>query len=226
MTLNDGAIFIADSHFNDERTILFDMLSKIDNQEIQASQLFLMGDLFDFLDSEILYFKNKNKIVIELINTISQTIEVVYFEGNHDFNLQELFPKLNVIKRENQPIYISNNNQKIALSHGDIYTPTSYNIYTKIIRSKFVLKLLNLIDINNWLSKKTEQLLKQKNICKKQKDFEQFIENRIKLYNIDLIIEGHFHQGYLSKNYINLPSLCCTKEYMIYQNNQFKINMI
>ncbi|MEA3384556.1 MAG: UDP-2,3-diacylglucosamine diphosphatase [Campylobacterota bacterium] len=226
MTLKDGAIFISDSHYNDERVILEEILTAINTNKIQTTQLFLMGDMFDFLAEEISYFKNKNEPIIELINKISNNIEIIYFEGNHDFNLKDLFPNVEVIQREKQPIILKENNKTIALSHGDIYTPTFYNIYTKIIRNKYFLNLLNFIDINHWLSKKSEQNLKNKNICKKQKGFDEFIKNRIKSYSIDLIIEGHFHQAIITDNYINLPSLCCSKQYMVYQNNQFKFNMI
>jgi len=44
-----------------------------------------------------------------------------------------------------------------------------------------------------------------------------FAKNRIKKYeelNIDIIIEGHFHQDKRYENYINLPSLVCNKRYL------------
>ena len=48
----------------------------------------------------------------------------------------------------------------------------------------------------------------------------------MKTKKVDLIIEGHFHQGYQSERYINLPSLACDNRYMIYQNNQFSFNTL
>ena len=221
MKLKDGAIFISDSHYNDERVILEEILMAINTNKIQTTQLFLMGDMFDFLSEDISYFKNKNEPIIELINNLSNNIEIIYFEGNHDFNLSELFQDIYVIPRENQPLKIKENNKYFALSHGDIFTPKGYNIYTNIIRSSFVLNLLNLFDINSWLSKKIEKDLKSKDICKKQKNFDNFIEKRIDLYDTDIVIEGHFHQGLISDKYINLPSLCCSKEYMIYKDGTF-----
>ncbi|MEA2050293.1 MAG: UDP-2,3-diacylglucosamine diphosphatase [Campylobacterota bacterium] len=226
MKLNDNTIFISDSHYNSTRTILFTLLNKIELKEISTTQLFLMGDIFDFLSNDILYFKKINQDIIDLINKLSNDIEIIYLEGNHDFNLKDIFPNVFVISRENQPISIKNDKKTISLAHGDIFTPFGYNLYTLFIRNSYIQKFLNIIDINNWLSKKIEKNLKSKNICKKQKDFQYFINQRIKNYNIDLVIEGHFHQGIITDNYINLPALCCTNEYMIYQNKQFKFNMV
>ncbi len=219
--LKDSSIFIADSHYNSDRIILHTLLRMIEKQEIITQQIFLMGDIFDFLSYEINYFININSDIISLINRLSSSIEIIYHEGNHDFNLANIFPKLKVIARESQPLKIIHNKKEISIAHGDIFTPVGYNIYSKIIRNHYILKLLNFIDINNWLSKKIEKDLKKKDICHKQKNFESFVQTRIKNYKTDLAIEGHFHQGYISDKYINIPSLCCDKKYMIYSNDKF-----
>ena len=108
----------------------------------------------------------------------------------------------------------------MALAHGDIFTPKSYDIYCKIIRNHVFLVFLNLIDFNYWLSKKIYNKLIKKNICTKMKDFDSFAKKRLVNYNSDIVIEGHFHQGrsYEEKNklYINIPSLCCDKKYTIF----------
>ena len=226
MILKENSIFIADTHYNSKRTVLFDILTKIKNKDISTSQIFLMGDMFDFLCFEIKYFEDLNSQIISLINILSKDIEIIYFEGNHDYNLSDLFPDVKIVSRQNQPLNITHNNKKISLAHGDIFTPKLYNIYSIIIRNHLFLKFLNFIDINNWLSTIVEKKLKEKKICHKQKDFDNFIQNRIKKYNTDLIIEGHFHQGYISNNYINIPSLACDNRYIIYQNNQFKFNTL
>jgi len=222
MIIKNNAIFIADAHYNSKRVELLALLQKIEKNEIEVSQIFFMGDIFDFLSDEVDYFKNINNEVITLINNLSLRIETIYLEGNHDYNLEQTFAKINVIQREKQPIYASLNEKKVALSHGDIYTPQGYDIYCKIIRSSFLLSLLNFININNWLSKIVENKLKEKEICHPMDNFLEFVEKRIELYNSDLVIEGHFHQGYQNDKYINVPSLACSNQYMIFNENQFK----
>ncbi len=229
-TIKDGAIFVADVHFNPNRQEFLNFLFDIKNSTLEATQLFLMGDIFDFLAGEIEYFKNQNKELIELINELSQTLEIFYFEGNHDYNLATLFPNAKVFKRENQPIIFSWNEKKVALSHGDIFTPKGYDIYTSIIRNHPFLVFLNLIDKNNWLTKKIDFWLRGKYLNNIFNDFEFFAQPRIEVYknniDADIFIEGHFHQGkfYQDKNlnrlYLNLPSFGVEHSYLKIDNKE------
>ncbi|MCK9161393.1 MAG: UDP-2,3-diacylglucosamine diphosphatase [Arcobacteraceae bacterium] len=218
LNIKENAIFIADSHYNKNKTELVDILTQILENKISTTQLFLMGDIFDFLSSESSYFINLNQNIIDLINSISQNIEVFYFEGNHDFNLQTLFPNVLIFDRKSQPVAFMLKDKKAYLSHGDIYTPFTYNLYSKIIRNSCVLRFLNFIDINNFISKFIERSLSQKDICKELSNFDLKAKNRVLLYpECDIIIEGHFHQNYQisynNKLYVNLPSAYCSKSY-------------
>jgi UDP-2,3-diacylglucosamine hydrolase len=222
MIIKDNALFLADVHFNRFRQDILPLLKQIKNKELEVSQLFLMGDIFDFLCGEVQYFQDINYELIDLLNNISIHTETVYFEGNHDYNLKEVFPKIEVFPRAVQPQYGLMGDKKIALAHGDIFTPKGYNIYSAIIRNSPLLTFLGLININNWLAKIIVDKLGQKKICNKMNNFDSFLQKRITNYHCDLAIEGHFHQGYLGERYINIPSFACDKKYMIYKDNQFK----
>ena len=171
------------------------ILEKIKNSEIFCSQIFLMGDNFDFLSNEIKYFKNRNKDIIELLNYLSDSFEIFYLEGNHDYNLSKIFPKIKVVKRENQPLLLKYEDKKIALSHGDNFINWHYNLYCKIIRNSYFLYFLNFLDINFFISKKIEQALENKNICHNLNYFEELVNKRVKNYTEDIVIEGHYHQA-------------------------------
>lgn len=220
LNLEKRAIFVADSHYNEKNVEFLIFLQKLKNKEIITTQLFLMGDMFDFISGESRFFIKKSKELIDIINDLSSQLEIIYLEGNHDYNLQNLFPKVKVFKRENQPIEARFENKTVSLAHGDIYTPNVYNIYCKIIRNHTLLVFLNLIDFNYFISKKIYNKLLNKSICSKMKDFESFAKKRINNYKSDIIIEGHFHQGKCFKNheklYVNIPSLCCDKKYFIF----------
>lgn len=225
LNLQENAIFIADSHYNLKNTQFSSFLLKIESKEIETSQLILMGDNFDFLSGESKYFIRQNKSVIELLNKLSKSIEIVYLEGNHDYNLQKLFPNIKVIKRENQPLFGKYKDKTIALSHGDNFINWQYDLYCSIIRNPILLKFLNIIDFNNFISRKIEASLLGKNICHKIENFKSLVTKRVNNYKTDIIIEGHYHQGSSfkieNKEYINIPSLCCDDKYMILNNYQF-----
>ena len=163
LNIEEGAVFIADSHFNQKNKELLILLKRIENKEIQASQIFLMGDMIDFISGESKYFVRQNIEVIELINKLSQNVEIVYLEGNHDYNLKSIFPNINVIKRENQPLLAKlKNDETVSLSHGDNFINWKYDLYCKFIRNTFFLRFMNLIDINFFISKKIEESLEFK----------------------------------------------------------------
>ncbi len=219
LKINTGAIFVADSHYNDKNEEFLIFLKKLQNKEIITTQLFFMGDMFDFISSQSTYFVKRNEELIKIINELSNSIEIVYLEGNHDYNLESLFKNVKVYKREEQPLLAKYGQKSVCLSHGDNFSLWHYNLYCKIIRNKFILHFLNLIDFNNIISKKIYHTLNKKNICSIMNDFESFAKKRINNYKSDIIIEGHFHQGksyiFNEQLYVNVPSLCCEKKYFI-----------
>ncbi len=137
---------------------------------------------------------------------------------------------MEVIKRENQPLLAKLNDKTIALSHGDNFINWKYDLYCKFIRNTIFLRFMNFIDINFFISKKIEEALVKKSICHTIKNFEHIVSKRVKNYDADIIIEGHYHQGnsyFLDeKMYINVPSLCCQKEYIKIIDFKFKLQNI
>lgn len=100
--IQDDAIFIADAHYQvGLREDFYHFLEKIESGDIQTSQLIMIGDMFDLLVGAIDYTVKENQKVIDIIHKLSEKMEILYFEGNHDFNLQKLFPKVKVIKFSN-----------------------------------------------------------------------------------------------------------------------------
>ena len=239
ITLKGTIAFISDSHYNNKREALYSHLKDILNNKNnykQIDNLILMGDIFDFLCEGSEYFIRSNQKIISLINKIATKMQVIYLEGNHDFNINDIFANIKVIPRANQPLHIRHNSKDIILSHGDIFTPFLYNLYTFVIRSQKTMAILNYIDakINYKISKILETKLQNKNICKKMPHFEDFAKDRLNKYakfmqttnnNIEnyTIIEGHFHQGKSYKNYINLSSLACDDVAVLFKDSKLCI---
>ncbi|CAA6803050.1 MAG: FIG022708: hypothetical protein [uncultured Sulfurovum sp.] len=209
MKIKEGAIFIADSHYPHHGDAFLKLLLAIEKKEIKTDQVFLMGDNFDLLFGYNDYIQTFSHEVIDLLQKLSETIEIHYFEGNHDFCLKNIFTNMNVYSRDAQPKVFLLDNKKVALSHGDKYeTGFGYNLYCKLLRHKKTLQFLKLFDkaiIDDRMKK-----LSKKHICHTFTGFENRVESILKHYeDVDLVIEGHFHQSKMLGKYISLPSLAC-----------------
>ncbi len=228
-SLHDGAILVADAHCAPWRTPFIDFLRAIESGEIRTSQLILMGDVLDMLYGSIPSTYRYNTESIVLLNRLSETLEILYLEGNHDFVLSGLFPNIHVIPRNEQPLKLSFEGRTVALAHGDTHMGFGYELYTALIRNRAVLGFLRSIDtigggfIVRWL----ERMMRGKNHCHPIAGFRDLIERRIKsmrLEGCDLLIEGHFHQNqqfeYDDLTYINLGAFACNERYFTVQSNQ------
>jgi len=207
--IQENAIFIADSHYPHHGDDFLTLLKKIEKKEIQTQQIFLMGDNFDLLFGHNDYIQTFAEEAIALLQKLSETIEIHYFEGNHDFCLKYIFSNMNVYSRDEQPIVFELNKKKVALSHGDKYaTGFGYDLYCKVLRNKTTLTLLKPFEkaiINHRMKK-----LSEKHICHTFHGFEKRVEAILAHYtDMDLVIEGHFHQSKVVEKYISLPSQAC-----------------
>jgi len=218
--IKEKAIFIADSHYPHHGDAFLGLLKKIESKEVQTSQLFLMGDNFDLLFGHNDYIQTFSKEAIALLQKLSESIEMYYFEGNHDFCLKEVFPNVNVYSREEQPVTFKLGDKKVGISHGDKYvTGLGYDLYCKVLRSKTTLTLLKPFEkaiIDDRMKKLT-----QKDICHTFHGFEKRVEQILAHYKeVDLVIEGHFHQSKIVGKYISLPSQACQNQVGIVQEGK------
>lgn len=229
MQILDGAIFIADSHFNLNKLELREFLNQINSSKIKATQIFFLGDIFDFLTSTT-KIQEIFKYEIDLINQISLKIPCFYFEGNHDFNLKNIFKNVKVFGIKDQPVKFNLANKKAILMHGDRHINSFSLFFLLILRNKILLKFLDFIDkrIDFKITKAILKSQENKRLDFKIKDFKKFIYKKIKNIDADILIEGHFHQDTLidfkNLKYINLNSFANDFSYLKLkiENNSFK----
>jgi len=224
--IKKGAIFISDTHLSKNRNSFIEFLYAIKEGQINPAQLFLMGDMFDFLSFEIEYSKELYQDTINMINSLSSSVDIYYFEGNHDFNLKKIFPLVKVFSLNIQPVLASFEDKKLLLSHGDVDSGVTYRLFHMIVRNSYILNIINVIDklFNNKISKSFFFKQQEKSICKKIENFHKIIKQKIHLYDIDLsevnfILEGHYHQGLEIEidniKYVNFKSFSCDRTYYI-----------
>ncbi len=219
-SIKENAVFIADSHYPHHGDAFLKLLQKLECEEIKTSQLFLMGDNFDLLFGYNDYIKTFSSEAIELLQKLSQKIEIYYFEGNHDFCLKKLFPDINVYSRDEQPVIFRLGETEVSISHGDKYeTGFGYDLYCKMLRNKTTLTLLK--PFGKAIIDDRMKKLSQKNICHAFNGFEARVEEILKHYkDVDLVIEGHFHQAKVIDKYISLPSLACQGEIAVVKDGK------
>lgn len=218
--IKEGAIFIADSHYPYHGDTFLVLLQKIAGGEIAAPQLFLMGDNFDLLFGYNEYIQTFSKEAVTLLQILSETLEIHYFEGNHDFCLSAIFPNIHVYSREEQPVFFSFEEKQIAMSHGDKYaTGFIYNCYCKILRNRVVLTLLK--PFEKIIIDRRMAILSKKEICRSFWGFEKRVNQILSHYQkADYVIEGHFHQSRVIGKYISLPSLACQHKIGVFQQGK------
>ncbi|MBE0495117.1 MAG: metallophosphoesterase [Campylobacterales bacterium] len=227
-TLEAGAIFIADAHENAQRDFLHQFFLDLEAGVLPLPpQLFLMGDMFDLLVGDISYTAALHHELIGRIDAVAQKIPVYYLEGNHDFNLTSLFSHVHVVPIERQPLHVKTSAGEALVLHGDKYGLGAHRLYTRLIRSPKLLRVLEWCDTHtdNALSKKLLQFLEQKYICKRIEHFESSTRERLAQYPLQgcaAVMEGHFHQGVMfevegKRQYINFPSFACDQSYFVVQ---------
>ncbi len=218
--IQEGALIVSDAHFSPSRLELYAFVEALYLEQIQTPQLILMGDIFDALFGSIQYTYEKNQKIIAMLEQISKRVEVIYLEGNHDFNLKAVFSHMKIFPIEQQPISCTYHDKKVYLAHGDFDGPLGYRVYTAIIRNSYILPFLRLIDnlSQHSILNYVYTHLAKKEDCNGFTGFEEFIAQRIeKRYKCDYFIEGHYHQNRKInlKNciYINLAAFACNQRY-------------
>ena len=225
--LKEGAVLVADAHYASYRPLFNTLIDKIISKEVQTTQLLLMGDVFDLLMGPIKSFVESEKLIIDKLNKLSLEIEVIYLEGNHDFQLASIFPHMKIFPLALQPVKSTFKSQEGFLAHGDWGGSLSYRLYSAMIRNSFVLKLLSFTDVilNKMISRKFYKKMQKKLICSEFQGFDTFIRQKFKNNSSfqGWFIEGHYHQGssFLvdSMFYHNLEAMACNKSYFVVQSS-------
>ena len=218
--IKEGAFVVSDAHYSHLRPQFLDFLKEIHSKKLKPTQLILMGDIFDTLFGGVPYTSQINKEAVEIINDISKEIEVIYLEGNHDFNLSAIFPHAKIFPISSQPLACKYHDKTVMLAHGDFGSEMTYRIYVSLIRNSLVLFILNIINFLsfNLILKKLDNYLSKKDDCKEFEGFKEFISKKLNnRYKCNYFIEGHFHQNksfeFDDFRYINLAAFACNQRY-------------
>lgn len=220
--ISEGAIFIADAHENSRRRLLERLWSQLEREESSAP-IFLMGDIFDLLFGSICSSVTPHEALLARISTLAKNRPIYWLEGNHDFDLKGVIPHVVVIAREEQPAAFWLKGELAWLAHGDWRVGSGYELYTRLIRNRAILKGLDLADrlCGGRLFERVRLGVEAK-ILRQGEVAERLAQKRLKLYERlggKWVFEGHFHSSGVAKlgamSYVALPSLGCNESFFV-----------
>jgi len=121
------AYFLSDIHLKqpDESNalVLLDFLGRL-GPGIQATHLFLLGDIFDFwLGGHPYFIRQFPPIVDHLRRMVASGVEVHYFEGNHDLYLRDFWQGQLGLRVHGEARLFQLGGWKVRVEHGDLSDP-------------------------------------------------------------------------------------------------------
>ena len=197
------SIFLADAHLKaptDDNYLL--LLSFLDELRGKVDTLYIMGDLFDFwVGFPSNPFRQFDKVIDSLEQLVSGGCRLVYFEGNHDFHLGEVFTKRLQAKIHSGPAMVNVQGKRLYLCHGDQINKNDryYRILRRILRSSITKASVSHFppDVALWLKAQLQRRSQSGYQVKKARwDYRKILldfARQIQLQDCDGLVAGHFH---------------------------------
>lgn len=210
------------------------MIELLENLSLDASEIFILGDLFDY------WFEYRKVIQKDFISVLymikkltERKIKIHYIIGNHDFLHRNYFSEYLGVNIYNGDLEYLIADKKFYLGHGDglVKNDIGYLILKKILRNKFIQNLYSLIHpdlgimIASSVSKKSRDYTSSKSYGEIDGVFEaakQKIDS-----GFDFVLFGHTHKRafhkYKNGTYINLGTWLEIPCYGKYDGHEFQI---
>jgi len=231
--------FISDAHLGlgtheEERLKEDRLISFLDFIKNDASQLFILGDLFDaWIEYRTVIPKGFHRILAKL-HELKQHGTIIHFlVGNHDCWIRDYFHDEIGMITYREAFSITINEKKIFIHHGDglANNDTGYKILKKIIRYRFAIWLFSWVhpDIGLKLaqssSKTSRQYTAQKHFGEED-GMKRFARENIE-NGFDIVIMGHRHQpSFIEMGngvYVNLGDWITHNTYAELDGGQIKL---
>ena len=204
------AIFIADAHLmSPDDTNYRQMLRFLHELEGKADALYIMGDLFDFwLGFPSRPFTQYDAILDALERLVARGCRLVYFEGNHDFHLGEVFSQRLKAEIHTGPAIDCIQGKRLYLCHGDQINPEDhyYRLLRFLLRTRPVAASVRHFP-PSWAQKIKVRLQKRSQAGYRKKsvrwDYRRILLDfaaTLSGQGCDGLISGHFHLALLEND--------------------------
>ena len=209
---------ISDVHLSDPKDALTEKFISFLKSIPTNSDLFLLGDIWDILFVNKIYFQKLWKNVFDLFFQMKKNnVRIFFLEGNHDFGFEN-FPSSFLDDRftfyGDCYFKIKNKNETILMAHGDnIVCPKKYLTFRRLVKSWWLQKLITPFLLGficqlifGFYAKVSRKSSYSKIIDPEffQKCVHSFLKNFENNFP-DYLIIGHIHQE--RKQYVNSKTL-------------------
>ena len=138
-----GISSISDVHIMNSDDLRYEKLLKfLHSDEVEASDIVIfLGDIFDLMIGNHREYIERYPIFFNRLKELDDKGKrIIYFEGNHDLHLGDLFKRYTpFVETRLEPFIINYKGKNIHYSHGDNFDMqnVSYQRYIKVLRSSF-----------------------------------------------------------------------------------------
>ena len=116
------------------------IISWLNEIEIDAKKIYLLGDIFDFwFEYEKVVPKGFVRLLAKLADLVDKGIKIHFLVGNHDMWMRDYLEKEIGLKVHFKEFIVEEDNQLIFIGHGDGLGKGDYNY--KILKSLFTSKI-------------------------------------------------------------------------------------
>lgn len=197
------AIFIADAHLASPEALNFRLLLRfLGELEGKLDTLYIVGDLFDFwLGFPSHPFTQYDPVLDALERLVQRGCKLVYYEGNHDFHLGDIFSQRLHAEIHSGPSIESVQGKQLYICHGDQINREDYgyNLLRFLLRMRMVAVGVRYFP-PAWAEKIKKVLQKRSkagySVKTSRWDYHQILldfAKNVQNQGCDGLVAGHFH---------------------------------
>lgn len=207
------ALFFSDLHLtsscDSKYHVLVNFLKKLKPNEI--SHVFLLGDIFDLWIADRKYFLDEySELIFQLKKLQAKSIEIYYFEGNHDLYLKKFWQNEMGFRVFSGPLNIKLAETKFRLEHGDQMDPSDKGyLFLRWFLRTTVMKWVAhhipeswIVKLGQWSSKKSRKYTSEVKVIESDESTYKMlthVEKQLQVQPFDFFICGHTHVKHIER---------------------------
>ena len=197
-------IFIADAHLRNPADANYrKLLDFLDSLPGDTGTLFILGDLFEFwIGHRTVPYVHYFPVLDRFRRLVEGGVEIVYFEGNHDFHMGPFFEETLRARVFTGPAVVNIDGKRVYLCHGDEINSSdySYRLLRFLFHSKLTKMLARIVPpaVPSFIADRMGRSSKKNHRKRRNKwDYAALVRTfaaRQFAAGCDVVVTGHFHQ--------------------------------